>query len=306
MFCTNRWERCTVNKPSPQQPAILPKPAREFLRNRLLHPSLGKKFGIAFLLFFVLTAGNLIIVERLYDGASDTASIINESGRLRYISQEIAFQSMGLAYERRQDRRGLDRLSAEFEVQLDKIGLAVRQLPPIVRNEANNFPGKLENLHEAWHSYRSVVDSIRNSLKEVDRSLVFARLDFHSAATLDAADNVVVELTRAAAKAHSRADLIVNVILAVEVAFMLMIVLYLRHKVILPVRGVSRMFSRFASGDHSARFDFASRDEIGELAQNFNQTAETVGRLIANLDIGLKVNTALPGSCRMNAGRWPR
>ncbi|MDO9386980.1 MAG: PAS domain S-box protein [Thiobacillus sp.] len=80
---------------------------------------------------------------------------------------------------------------------------------------------------------------------------------------------------------------------------MLMIILYLRHKVILPVRGVSRMFSRFASGDHSARFDFTSRDEIGELAKNFNQTAETVGRLIANLDIGLKVNTALHRAARI-------
>ncbi|MDZ7584710.1 MAG: PAS domain S-box protein, partial [Thiobacillus sp.] len=288
-----------MNKPSPQQPAIPAKPARESLRNRLLRPSLGKKFGIAFLLFFALTAGNLILVERLYDGAADTASIINESGRLRYISQEIAFQSARLVYEKRQDRQVIDQLYARFETQLDKIGLAVRQLPPIVRDEASSLPVFLLDLHQAWHSYRSVVDPIRNSPEEVDRSLVFSRLGFHSAATLDAADNVVVELTRAAAKANSRADLIVKVILAVEVAFMLMIVLYLRHKVILPVRRVSRMFSRFASGDHSTRFDFTSRDEIGELARNFNETAETVGRLIANLDIGLKVNTLLHRAARI-------
>ena len=298
LFLPTDGQECTVNKPSPQ-PATQAKSARNSFRNRLLRPSLGKKFSIAFLLFFVLTAGNLIFVKRLYNGVADTASIVDESGRLRYISQKIAFQSMGLAYEKRQDSQGLERLSAEFEAQLDKIGLAVQQLPPIVRDEANNLPGFLRDLHEAWHSYRSVVDPIRNSPEEVDKSLAFTRLDFHSAATLDAADNVVAELTRAAAKAHSRADLIVNAILAVEVAFMLMIILYLRHKVILPVRGVSRMFSRFASGDHTARFDFTSRDEIGELAQNFNQTAETVGRLITDLDIGLKVNTALHRAARI-------
>jgi len=285
-----------VNKPSPQQPA---KPAREPLLNRLLRPSLGKKFSVAFLLFFALTAGNLILVKRLYDGAADTASIINESGRLRYISQEIAFQSARLVYEKRQDGQTIDRLYAQFEAQMGKIGLAVRQLPPNVRDEASSLPGLLRDLHQAWLGYHSVVDPIRNSPEEVDRSLVFSRLDFHSAATLGAADKVVVELTRAAAKAHSRAGLIVNAILAAEVALMLMIILYLRHKVILPVRGVSRMFSRFALGDHSARFDFTSRDEIGELAQNFNQTAETVGRLIANLDIGLKVNTALHRAARI-------
>lgn len=285
-----------MNKPSPQQPAI---PAKESLRNRLLRPSLGKKFGTALLLFFALTAGNLTVVERLYNGAADTANIINESGRLHYISQEIAFQSMGLTYEKRQDGQVIDRLYAQFEAQLDKIGLAVRQLPPILKDEANNLPGLLRDLHQAWQGYRSVVDSIRNPPEEVDRSLVFSRLGFHSAATLDAADNVVDELTRAAAKAHFKANLIVNVLLAAEVAFMLMIVLYLRHKVILPVRGVSRMFSRFASGDRSARVDFTSRDEIGELAQNFNEAAETVGRLIANLDIGLKVNTALHRAARI-------
>ncbi|MCD6704968.1 MAG: hypothetical protein LT080_00745 [Thiobacillus sp.] len=118
----------------------------------------------------------------------------------------------------------IDRLYAQFEAQLDKIGLAARQLPPIVRDEANNLPKGLKDLREAWHNYRSVVDPIRNSPEKVDRSLVFTRLGFHSSATLSAVDNVVVELTRAAAKAHSKANLIVNAILAVEVAFMLTIV----------------------------------------------------------------------------------
>jgi nitrate/nitrite-specific signal transduction histidine kinase len=158
---------------------------------------------------------------------------------------------MGLAYEKRQDSQGLERLSAEFEAQLDKIGLAVQQLPPIVSNEANDLPGLLRALHQAWQGLRSV-DPTRNSPEKVDRSLDFTRLGFHSAATLSASDNFVTELTRAVVKAHSRADLIVNVTLGVETVFMLMIILYLRHKVILPVRGVSRMFSRFAAGDRSA------------------------------------------------------
>ena len=139
-----------MNKPSPQQPV---KPARESLRSQLLRPSLGKKFGIACLLFFALTMGNLILVERLYDGAADTADIINESSRLGSISQEIAFQSARLAYEKRQDSQVIDRLYAEFEAELDKIGLAVQQLPPIVSNEANDLPGLLRALHQAWQGY---------------------------------------------------------------------------------------------------------------------------------------------------------
>ncbi len=266
------------------QPDSQAEPARDSFRNRLLHPSLGKKLGVAFLLFFVLTAGNLIVAERLYDGIADTASIVNGSGRLRYLSQEIAFHSARLAYEKHRDGEALGQLLVRFEEKLGKVELAVRLLPPIVGEEAEGLSRLLVDLREGWRGYRSVVDSIRHSPGEIDASVAVSRLGLHSAAVLDIADAVVNELTHASAKAHSRVDFILNAILVSEVAFILMVFLYLRYKVILPVREISRQVSRFAAGDRSARINFKSRDEIGELARNFNQTAETVGKLIAGLN----------------------
>ena len=74
------------------------------------------------------------------------------------------------------------------------------------------------------------------------------------------------------------------IMLAVEAAFMLAVFFYLRWKVILPVREFSRMVTRFAAGDRSVRISAHGKDEIGELARNFNHAAETVGRLVTILD----------------------
>ncbi|MHB9101182.1 MAG: EAL domain-containing protein [Sulfuricella sp.] len=70
---------------------------------------------MAFLLFLALMAGNLIVTERLYGGIANTATIVNESGRLRYLSQEIAFRSAILAYEKHQDSQVLGQLLAKKE-----------------------------------------------------------------------------------------------------------------------------------------------------------------------------------------------
>lgn len=275
------------------QPASQAEPTRDSFRNRLLRPSLGKKLGIAFLLFFALTAGNLIVADRLYDGIVDTTTIVNDSGRLRYLSQEIAFHSARLAYEKHQDGELLGQLLAKFEGKLGKIELDVRQLSPIVVDEADGLPSLLMALREAWRGYRPVVDLIRNSPGEIDASAAVGRLGLHSAAMLGISDAIANELTHASAKAHSKVDFILHAILVSEAAFILAIFLYLRYKVILPVREISRLVSRFAAGDRSARINFKSRDEIGELARNFNQTTETVGKLIAGLDIGFKANLTL-------------
>ena len=269
------------------------------LLDRLMQPSLGKKLGIAFVLFLALTAGNLIMVERLHDAVDNTTTLVNDSGRLLYLSQEIAFQSARLAYEKRQDGDSLGQLRAKFEEKLGKVELAARQLPPVVGAGSINLSSLLWDLKEAWLGYRAVVDLIRNRPGEIDVAVAFSRLGLHSAAMLDMADAVVNELERASSKAHAKVDSMLRAILAMEVAFVLVLFLYLRRKVFLPVREVSRLVSRFAAGDRSARINFKSRDEIGELARNFNQTAETVGKLIDGLDIGLKVNATLHRAARI-------
>ncbi|OIP08014.1 MAG: hypothetical protein AUK53_10800 [Betaproteobacteria bacterium CG2_30_59_46] len=275
-----------ANNSSPQ-PASQAKPDGSPLLNWLLRPSLGRKFGIIFLLVIALTVGNLIVVERLYDGIVNTTTIVNESGRLRYLSQEIAFYSARLAYEKRQDGDLLGQSIVKFEKKLGKLELDVRQLSPIVVDETGGITRSLLDLREAWRSYRSVVDLIRNSPEEIDASVAVSRLAQHSAVVLGIADAVVNELDRVSVKAHSRVDSIQRTILVLEVAFILTILLYLRYKVILPVREMALMASRFAAGDRSARISIKSRDEIGGLARNFNRTAEMIARLIDDLNLGI-------------------
>ncbi|MHB1619641.1 MAG: EAL domain-containing protein [Sulfuricella sp.] len=254
---------------------------------RLLRPSLGKKLGIVFLAFMALAAGNLFLSEKMYEGMVNTADTVNESGRLRYLSQEIAFRSATLVYEKGQDREALGRLLAKFDNQLDQVDRAVSHLQPEIRREAVKLPHRLQELRNVWRSYRALAEEIIKSPTGINAGVSMVRIRDLGGRALGDADSIVNELTQASERAHEKIGRNLRLALAVEAALMLAVFLYLRWKVILPVREISRLVSRFAAGDHSARINFKSRDEIGELARNFNQTAETVGRLIADLNRGL-------------------
>ncbi|MHB1292028.1 MAG: PAS domain S-box protein, partial [Sulfuricella sp.] len=269
------------------QPAAQAEPTRDSFRNRLLRPSLGKKLSIAFLLFFALMVGNLIFAERLYEGIADTANIVNESGRLRFLSQKIAFHSTRLVYEKHQDGKMLGQLIDEFDGKLANVERELGQLHPAIGREMVDLPQRLWTLHDTWRTYRAEVEGIRKSPVGVNSAESVKRIHHLADSMLGFADGIVNELAHASMKAHDKIDFILHAMLVAEAAFILVIFLYLRWKVILPVREISRLVSRFAAGDRSARINFKSRDEIGELARNFNQTAETVGKLIADLNRGI-------------------
>ena len=61
--------------------------------------SVGLKLGGVFLLLVTLATGNLYFVGKGYDSIANVANIINQSGQLRYLSQQIAFQSASFLQE---------------------------------------------------------------------------------------------------------------------------------------------------------------------------------------------------------------
>lgn len=57
--------------------------------------SVNLKLGVIFLLLALIAAGNLYFTNKVHDSFLSIAGIINQSGRLRYLSQQIALQSAG-------------------------------------------------------------------------------------------------------------------------------------------------------------------------------------------------------------------
>ena len=63
--------------------------------------TVGQKLAAIFLAFFLLTATSLIVVETLYNGVADASRLVNDSGKLRYLSQRLAFYTAESALQKR-------------------------------------------------------------------------------------------------------------------------------------------------------------------------------------------------------------
>ena len=266
-----------------------PEPGQPRGHSSRLRITLGKKFGIAFAALLFLTGGNLLLAERLYDGVADVAGIINESGRLRYLSQEIAWRAADETHDRgTKNPREVARLIAEYETQLALVTQRTGALNPQFGDEIRDTPALLAQLRSAWQDLRTSAETPSQTGPQA-----LDQLNRHAATMLAAADNLVGELTLASQKAHRKIDLLLYAILAVETLCMLAILLYLRRRVVAPIKTMSTLARRFAAGEYQVRSDYPAQDEIGDFARIFNQTAEKVGKLIADTQLSARVSATL-------------
>jgi HAMP domain-containing protein len=72
--------------------------------------------------------------------------------------------------------------------------------------------------------------------------------------------------------------------LLLESLFLLIVFLLAQCRVSRPLRQLARLCQSFAGGDYGLRMPFVSRDEVGELAQSFNRTADITATLIRDLN----------------------
>jgi len=73
--------------------------------------------------------------------------------------------------------------------------------------------------------------------------------------------------------------------------FIIIIVLFVRMNLILPIRRLTATTERFAAGDLATRADVGSHDEIGRLAQTFNEMAAEMQEQTRNLEDTVKART---------------
>lgn len=67
----------------------------------------------------------------------------------------------------------------------------------------------------------------------------------------------------------------------------------LARRIIDPLRGLAALSTAMAAGDFSRRVPVTSRNELGQLAENFNTMAEEIGRTVQSLRVALAQNREL-------------
>ena len=258
--------------------------------------SVSIKLGGIFLLLAITATGNLYLSNTLHDSIANIASIINQSGRLRYLSQQIAFQSASFVLEPG-EAAWHSEVEAENEFKMRYAGVAkeIRNLHPLMRSTGDNLEEHLGRIDKTWQRQHIALERVLAEPEQAARQVAQREVVITATVMLSEADHLVSALEKAAHTANQRVDFIIYLVQALEVLLMIWVFFYVRSRITLPILNLTKFTRRFAAGERDVRMDFHSRDEIGELVLTFNTTAAQTAELLDELDRRARENAVLAG-----------
>jgi diguanylate cyclase (GGDEF)-like protein/PAS domain S-box-containing protein len=254
-------------------------------------PTIGLKLGLFFGFFVLATYANIHVAVSMFDALGSSAHIVNETGRLRYLSQRIAYLATRFDFGDRETLREqigeYRRVLGGIERHLGDGGNALLEHNPDLRE-------RLGDLRSHWSAYAdSVITIVASDLSDRQARMALDRVHALAADMLARADGIVNSLTETDRLVRERIHRRLDGVLAIEGLFLLVFFLFIQRGVSRPIRQLARLCQSFASGNHAVRMTVRSRDEVGDLARSFNRTAEITSALIHELNERTKEATLL-------------
>lgn len=247
---------------------------------RLLRPTLGTKLAAVFVLFLALTAGNLMVVEYLVDPIERAPLAVAEAASLRHLPREIASSAVHLV------RTGaapdaLRHAVEDYDASLAGVEHADAHL---LRLAGADTLAALAALRRQWDKDREAVGRVLAAPSTPAAEAALAAVESDSPVLSQRAATVVAGLAAAAQQNHRQVDGLIYLTVALDLAFLVALYFVVKRKVAEPIVEASQALRRFAGGDRRVRLDTPrARDEISELADAFNRTADETDHLIREL-----------------------
>lgn len=246
---------------------------------RIARPTIRKKLFLLFVMLLLIGAGNVLVIQSSFSRLQGTATLINLTGSLRWMSQTIQLDTFRLMQGLEADRaaienrlKRLDDTLAVLEAGGKTLGQEVKALPPHLQDAVDSI----------WrHSinYRQKVDSLLMDAtppQDIKKALNLLYRD--GQAILELADTVAANLASSSEAIEREAMRNLYRLAMLDLAILVFSLLVIRYQVVLPLRRLVRASRSFASGSYGERVGFRSQDEIGEVALAFDQMAETIQR----------------------------
>lgn len=255
-------------------------PARPSPRRYKL--DLGKKFLALSSLMLLIAVGNIFTFYQTLQDINGVAETVNVAGRLRMLSQKIAFEKVYALKEPDREREELMMALNEYESALSTLeqggivfGYKVRPISPQMRSLA-------ESIRSDWTSYRKHIEATPRGAALTDA--VIRQIAAESIKLLHHAEALTHALTLRAQEDQKRMLARVYALFAAEALVLGIIFLGVRRRIILPLRILTQQTRRLAEGNYDYQIEFSSRDEIGELVNASNFASRQIARLIAQVE----------------------
>ncbi|MCZ7655493.1 MAG: type IV pili methyl-accepting chemotaxis transducer N-terminal domain-containing protein [Rhodocyclaceae bacterium] len=254
---------------------------------RLLRPTLGKKFFLVFALLAATGMANWLAVEATLSKLQGMAALVNVTGSLRWLSQNIQLDAMRIERNLLRERAAVDAKLARLEAAITAPedggvaqGIAVGGLPASLGMDIAAVRLANDKLRRHAWLVLTGLDEGRDVHKHLDAMYL------EGSNILGIADGIAAALTHEAQAAEARFKDILLRLGLLDLTLLVVVLLVLRLRVVMPLRQLAAASRGFAEGQRGLRSGFRSLDEIGQVAYAFDSMADTIERDMLQLAAG--------------------
>ncbi len=261
--------------------------------------SLSQRFGFAIACITLLAFTSIVAAIFVIQQAGTHAAAVNSAGSLRMQSYRIGTALLtiqtrlvneGEAFDFRRGDSRLDKLIEDFSAQLNS-----EELYDVRRSDKNLEPGKSYKLVEtAWK--RRIVPMLNQLQQFQPNSAEYLALTDQYLEQVnqfvDNIDHFVLALQIDSEQQIRILGLITLFCVFCTVGVAYGVMYLLNSSVILPLAELVELATQFKKGNFKARSNNPNRDELGILAQTYNQMAESIANQYERLEKMVAEKTA--------------
>ncbi len=255
-------------------------------RRQRITASISTRTCALFVGLLVLACANIMIARALLRDLNGVAETVNVAGRLRMLSQQIAYRgSVALHDGDAPARAALTASIADYDAALAALKSGGPAFGYTVRRPSAAIAAQLAALDSEWQRARPLHRRLLAAQPGADGAQLAAQVGLAQRVQLERAEALTLAWTRAARQTQDDALERMYLLLALDVLLLALAFARMRRKLVMPLRALARQSGALARGDYQARVRIDADDEIGALAQAFNHSAQRIGHLVADMEI---------------------
>lgn len=245
--------------------------------------TISQKVGAIFLLILVIAVANLLVMHATLRNLNGFAETVNVAGRLRMLSQKIAFETIKGEQERAPAQKSVGVLLHDFESGLAALAAGGKAFGYELRPVPQKISPLLLATQRNWKNYRNLVESDFLRAPRLPPAAT-TRLTDSAARVLADAEVLVGALTIEIQAAQEHALAKMYVLLLVDIGVLILVFAAVRRKIVHPLRKLAEHSQALAHGRYIATLKIDSNDEIGQLAAVFSHSARQIGDLFSRIE----------------------
>ena len=245
----------------------------------LLKPTISKKSGAAISSLIIL--GIIWLADDAYLGHDITSAFKATEAvwEIRAMAHEIGYQALRAQRGGQNNTGVLSEMAKDFDGKLTQLRRIRFRL--VDANTLSLVRLAEQELDYRWRLYRQLLMRLQGKAAlGTEAPMLLSNLEAANEGIVATTEAVVKQVEATSAYAKNRAAQIRMVTVSTGFILLGILTIALHLKVVRPVRLTVKQAKRFTDGDFSARIDFSSHDEIGELVKTLNYSADCISWLL--------------------------